>query len=431
MLKIELSAIEKRFSGRNWILSIPDLVIDFGERFSLVGPTGSGKSTILRMIAGLDVPDRGEIRLEERSRSGLRGSRPAVGMVFQNHVLFPHLTVRENIDVGRKARRLDSGEFASEEFLKSTDLPMDCPSADSNVELEKLIRDFDLTDLQLRKPFKLSGGERQRVALLQSLAWDPAAFLFDEPFSSIDRELREKVLWRVIESLERRKRTALLVSHDVADAIRFGNRIGVLLDGELLQAGTFEELNSSPNHWYVAKLLSAPPINLVPAVFIVEEGLSRLVVGDQTFVVPQDFVREQLDVEDTGKFDILLGIRADGLKIEKNLVDAVRGVDRADASPSFVWRGIVQRTWRESQGYFSHVAWASNCQSDARQMGLDGAKSEPTSSPRGAAKESDLLTVLTPISLQAGFAGKFELAWRDLLFFERGSGKTMMKAGRT
>lgn len=217
-----------------------------GEILSIIGPSGGGKSTLLRLIAGLERPLRGSVCLQGRSLTGRPGSngvppeRRAIGMVSQGGDLFPHLNVLNNVKYG--LRRMPRKE-----------------------RLERAMRALEhvgLASLAKRFPAELSGGEAQRIALARALAPSPRVLLLDEPFSSLDSSLRDHLRQLTIDLLREAAVTAIFVTHHGDDALAIGDRIGVIREGRLAQLGTPRELWNSPASAEVAALLG--PINVMP-----------------------------------------------------------------------------------------------------------------------------------------------------------------------
>lgn len=203
------------------------------ELLTLVGASGSGKTSLLRILAGLELPDRGEVRLEGEvlTRGPRLLSAPehrGMGFVFQNHALFPHLKVRENVAFGLK-RRERSAERVSD-----------------------LLQRAGLELLADRYPHELSGGERQRIALLRALAPGPRLLLMDEPFSSLDQSLREQMRDETRRLIKQHGATTILVTHDTVDALAVSDRIVVLREGVIQQVGRPDEIYRRPANRYIA-----------------------------------------------------------------------------------------------------------------------------------------------------------------------------------
>jgi iron(III) transport system ATP-binding protein len=204
------------------------LEVERGSILCLLGSSGSGKSSALRLIAGLERPTRGRITIDGRLVAGedchIEPERRRVGMVFQDFALFPHLTVKANVAFGIRKN----------------------PRAQIDRTVETLLGDLGLAHRAESYPHMLSGGERQRVALARALAPNPQILLMDEPFSSLDARLRDQVREQTVDLLRRRRTTTVLVTHDPAEAMRVADRVGVLAQGRLVQFGTASDLYLHP-----------------------------------------------------------------------------------------------------------------------------------------------------------------------------------------
>ncbi|HRE83387.1 MAG TPA: ABC transporter ATP-binding protein [Opitutaceae bacterium] len=240
MSRLVLKTLSKRYSAaRRPVVEEVSFVVETGTVTALVGESGAGKSTLLRLIAGLESPDTGEIYLGERLLSSPAGIVPpekrGVGLVFQNHALFPHLTVGENIGFGLKGRS----------------------KSETRAEIARLLTLVRLSGSEQRMPNELSGGERQRIALARTLAPRPGLILLDEPFSSLDTELKARVRDDVRTILREAGVTALLVTHDAADALDLADQIAVMRHGRLLQVSSPTLLHASPANREVASFFGA------------------------------------------------------------------------------------------------------------------------------------------------------------------------------
>lgn len=222
--------------GRTPVLADVSFTVPAGSRLALVGPSGSGKSTLLRLIGGFEQPDHGRIQLDDRTLAGTGVNVPAhrrrIGYVPQDGALFPHLTVAGNIGFG--IPRTGSRAVRVRQLMQLCSLP---------------------SSLAGRLPHELSGGQQQRVALARTLATSPDAVLLDEPFSALDAELRDATRTVVVEILDRSGVTAVLVTHDHAEALSFGDLVGVLIDGRLVQHGAPADVYDNPASLRVARLL--------------------------------------------------------------------------------------------------------------------------------------------------------------------------------
>lgn len=220
-----------------------DLVAEPGELLVLVGPSGSGKSTALRAVAGVEPIDAGCISIGGRDVTRLPPHERDVAMVFQDLALFPHLSVADNILFGPALRAM--------------------PPAEQRRRLDEVTEQLELSAVLDRRPAELSGGQRQRVALARAMVREPAAFLLDEPLSSLDARLRLDARAEVIALQRRLGATTVFVTHDQAEAMTMGDRIAVLRDGRLEQVGTPREVYDRPTTTFVATFVGAPPMALV------------------------------------------------------------------------------------------------------------------------------------------------------------------------
>ena len=215
-----------------------NLEIGTGEIVCVLGPSGSGKSTLLRLIAGLESVQQGSLMLDGVVLADAQHNPPpeqrAVGLVFQDHVLFPHQTVAENVAFGLSG--------------------MQSKERDHTIALQ--LANVGISTLADRYPHTLSGGQQQRVALARALATDPAILLLDEPFASADAPLRKNLRDDARRRLKAANTTTLMVTHDPAEAMAMADRIAVLVDGEVVQFGTPEELWQRPNHPFVAATIA-------------------------------------------------------------------------------------------------------------------------------------------------------------------------------
>lgn len=243
MTSVSLKRVEKRFGAVDVIKGV-DLAIKDGEFIVFVGPSGCGKSTLLRVISGLESISSGELRIGDRLVNEVQPSMRGVAMVFQSYALYPHLTVRENMGFGLKVRKVDAHE-----------LQRRVNEAAATLKLEVLLD---------RYPRELSGGQRQRVAIGRAIVGNPGVFLFDEPLSNLDAELRVHMRSEIAALHKRLSTTMIYVTHDQIEAMTLADRIVVLRDGRVEQVGSPRELYERPANLFVAQFIGSPKMNVLP-----------------------------------------------------------------------------------------------------------------------------------------------------------------------
>ena len=246
MAEVTLSDVSKSF-GANPALRGVSLTIPDGAFVVLLGPTGAGKTTTLRLIAGLDRPDRGDIRIAGASVLADAPAQRDVAMVFQQYSLYPHLTVRENLAFPLRS-------------------PMNrLPEADIVARVEAVAEKLRISHKLDNKATQLSGGEMQRVSIGRALVRQPRIYLMDEPLSSLDAKLRSDLRIELKRIHDELGATFLYVTHDQIEAMTMATHVGVLDQGRLVQFGTPREIYEDPVSAYVASRLGQPRINLLPA----------------------------------------------------------------------------------------------------------------------------------------------------------------------
>lgn len=245
MAEVALVEVSKSYGSVEAVRGL-SLAIADGEFVVLLGPTGAGKTTTLRLIAGLERPDRGEVLIQGRSVTEKVPAERDVAFVFQQYSLYPHLTVYDNLafPLRSPARRVD--EKAVRRRVQQVS------------ELLHIEQKLD------NRATALSGGEMQRVAIGRALVREPAVYLMDEPLSSLDAKLRAELRLELKRIQREFGTTILYVTHDQIEAMTMADRIGVMSDGALVQQGTPREIYEKPNSTYVASRLGTPSINLVP-----------------------------------------------------------------------------------------------------------------------------------------------------------------------
>ncbi|ODN71828.1 sn-glycerol-3-phosphate ABC transporter ATP-binding protein UgpC [Methylobrevis pamukkalensis] len=253
MAAIELQDVRKVYAGnveavKGVSLSIPD-----GAFAVLVGPSGCGKSTLLRMVAGLEAITSGTVSIGGRVVNDLEPAERDIAMVFQNYALYPHMTVRRNLEYGLRNRRTPAEEIAR--------------------RVDEAARILDIAGLLDRRPGQLSGGQRQRVAMGRAIVREPAAFLFDEPLSNLDAKLRVAMRAEIRRLQRRLRTTSLYVTHDQLEAMTLADVLVVLNAGRIEQSGTPMELYERPASLFVATFIGSPAMNVIPHGAAVAAGL--------------------------------------------------------------------------------------------------------------------------------------------------------------
>jgi multiple sugar transport system ATP-binding protein len=244
MAHIELRNITKTFGGSTALRNL-DLTVEDGQFFVLLGETGAGKTTTLRIVAGLEKPTEGTVLIDGVDVGGWGAAERDVALVLQQYSLYPRFTVRENLEfpLKPKSRRL--------------------PEAEIRERVERVARTLRIEHLLERKTDRLSGGEMQRVSIGRAIVRKPRVFLMDEPLSALDAKLRE-ALRTELKSLQiNLGATFLFVTHDQVEAMSMGDRIGVLDRGRLVQVGTPAEIYANPRNTFVARSVGSPPMNLI------------------------------------------------------------------------------------------------------------------------------------------------------------------------
>ncbi len=280
---VTLDAVSKRFPGG--AVAVDELSLDIadGEFMILVGSSGCGKTTALRMIAGLETPTAGTIQIGDRIVNEISARDRDIAMVFQNYALYPHMTVARNLAYPLRQRRVPRAEVAR--------------------RVSEVADMLGLEELLKRRPGQLSGGQRQRVAMGRALVREPEVFLLDEPLSNLDAKLRVQMRAALKRLHGRLGVTTVYVTHDQVEAMTLGDRIAVISDGKLQQLGPPQELYDTPANVFVAGFIGSPPMNLLRG--RVRDGSA--VAGD--LVVPAPGV---------GDMDVFVGVRPEALQPAHN-----------------------------------------------------------------------------------------------------------------
>lgn len=268
MASIDLRSVSKIYpNGAHGVRDV-SLEIENGEFVIFLGPSGCGKSTTLRMIAGLESISSGDVMIGERNMNRVAPRDRNVAVVFQSYALYPHMSVRANMGFGLKMRGASAQEIAA--------------------KTETAAGMLGLSHLLDRKPSALSGGQRQRVALGRAIVREPAVFLLDEPLSNLDAQLRAEMRLELVRLHRRLGRTTIHVTHDQVEAMTMGDRICIMRDGQLIQAGRPLDVYADPVNMFVARFLASPAMNLLPVMLHDATGVLTIDSGNGLrFTVPE------------------------------------------------------------------------------------------------------------------------------------------------
>jgi ABC-type sugar transport system ATPase subunit len=286
-MKLELSQVSKVYGGGTIAVDNVDLEVHEEEMAVFLGPSGCGKTTLLRLISGLETPDSGKIFLGGDDITCWEPKKRDIAMVFQNYALYPHMSVRQNLQFGLKARRM--------------------PKAECDESVEWAAELLDLQKLLDRKPKELSGGQRQRVALGRAIVRKPKLYLYDEPLSNLDAELRMRMRGEILALHRRVNGTSIYVTHDQVEAMSLADRIFLMKDGKIVASGPPNDLYGNPPDLFTAGFLGFPAMNLIEGKieggeFISNRGL-RVRVDEKA--VPRSG-------------PVVLGIRPEDIEVEES-----------------------------------------------------------------------------------------------------------------
>ena len=305
-MKLVLKEVMKTYGNKVIGVDNVSLEIADGQMAVLLGPSGCGKTTLLRLISGLETPDSGHILLDSNDISFWEPKERDIAMVFQNYALYPHMTVRQNLEFGLKSRKIDK-RWRDEAVNWAADL-------------------LGITGFLNRKPKELSGGQRQRVALGRAIVRHPKLYLYDEPLSNLDAELRMRMRGEILSLHRRVGGTSIYVTHDQVEAMSLADVIFIMRDGKLVATGSPRDLYSNPPDLFTAGFLGFPAMNLIAGsvsdgFFYSDNGLSFalenvLATGTQVVmgIRPEDieiadhgnYRGEIVSVENLGRQELLL-----------------------------------------------------------------------------------------------------------------------------
>lgn len=299
MANISLNDIHKKSDNtEDYAVEDFNLEIEDNEFIVFAGPSSCGKSTTLRMVAGLEDITEGELLLGDDLMNDVAPKDRDIAMVFQNYALYPHMTVYDNMAFGLKLRKMSKDEIKE--------------------HVEDAAELLELSDLLDRKPAALSGGQRQRVALGRAVVRDPKVFLMEEPLSNLDAKLRVHMRTEIAKLHERLKTTMIYVTHDQTEAMTLADRIVIMDAGVIQQVGSPFEVYNSPNNAFVASFIGSPAMDLIEVRY--QNG--RITDGGALDVAVNELARKSLDENGYDGKEIIFGIRPEDIQAEQIALDA-------------------------------------------------------------------------------------------------------------
>ncbi|RHU21316.1 ABC transporter ATP-binding protein [Ruminococcus sp. TM09-4] len=313
-VSLELKEIKKSFTEGEAVLDNISLEISKGEFITLLGSSGCGKTTTLRIIAGLEQPDAGSVWLDGREVTGLEPNQRDVNTVFQNYALFPHMNVAENIGYGLKLKKV--------------------PKSEIKKKVSQMLELVQLEGYEKRKPSELSGGQKQRVAIARALVNNPKVLLLDEPLGALDLQLRRAMQIELKHLQKKLGITFIYITHDQEEAINMSDRIAVMRDGRIEQIGTPDEIYNHPKTSYVATFVGNA--NILHGVAESIQGENAIVkIGNDRVIVKLE--TSQQNTEDTGAKqhlaageDVTLAVRSENVLLQEAAAIGDTGTDNGD-----------------------------------------------------------------------------------------------------
>jgi multiple sugar transport system ATP-binding protein len=307
MATVDFEHVDKAYTGGGVAVSDLNLHVDDGELMVVVGPSGCGKSTVLRLLAGLEQATRGTIRIGGEVVNDRTPQERNIAMVFQDYALYPHRSVRGNLEFPLRMRRLPKTEIARRVEWAAGLLGL-------SAKLERL-------------PKQLSGGERQRVAMGRALVREPTVFLLDEPLSNLDAKLRGEMRAEIADIQRRTATTMLYVTHDQVEAMTLGHRVTVLDRGRVQQIAPPRELYQHPVNVFVAGFIGTPPMNLFPTSITADErGRMRAAIGGQAIDLPPRGDGGDERLRGLVGRRLTAGVRAESLRVARESDGAIEAI---------------------------------------------------------------------------------------------------------
>lgn len=326
MASIELCKIVKQY-GQHQVIKPLDLTIPDGSFTVLVGPSGCGKSTLLRLIAGLEDISDGDAYIGKIHVNHVEPAKRDVAMVFQSYALYPHLTVAENIAFHMKSKGI--------------------PKEQQQHKINDVARILGITHLLDRYPKDLSGGQRQRVAMGRAMVRHPKVFLFDEPLSNLDAQLRMELRAEIKSLHQQLKTTIIYVTHDQVEAMTLADQIVVMKDGVIVQQGAPLDIYDAPVNTFVATFIGSPPMNLLPGIVDCENGQWFASYQAIRWAIPATRIRSQLQAGQS----IQIGIRPHQLHLATQTGQPQATVNVVEMTGDIT---LIHANWQGTRIYIQH-----------------------------------------------------------------------------
>ena len=320
-VSLELKEIKKSFTEGEAVLDNISLEISKGEFITLLGSSGCGKTTTLRIIAGLEQPDAGSVWLDGREVTGLEPNQRDVNTVFQNYALFPHMNVAENIGYGLKLKKV--------------------PKSEIRKKVSQMLELVQLEGYEKRKPSELSGGQKQRVAIARALVNNPKVLLLDEPLGALDLQLRRAMQIELKHLQKKLGITFIYITHDQEEAINMSDRIAVMRDGRIEQIGTPDEIYNHPKTSYVATFVGNA--NILHGVAESIQGENAIVkIGNDKVIVKLETSQQNTGAKQhlTAGENVTLAVRSENILLQEAAAIGDTGTDNGDTVDISVAGGI-------------------------------------------------------------------------------------------
>lgn len=307
--KVEETTEEKKVNLKiteEGVIAVDDFNLEIKDKefIVLVGPSGCGKSTTLRMVAGLEEISSGELYIDDRLVNDVPPKDRDIAMVFQNYALYPHLSVRQNLEFPLQLRKMPKDEI--------------------NRRVNDAAEILGITQYLERKPKALSGGQRQRVAIGRAIVREPKVLLMDEPLSNLDAKLRNQMRAEIIKLRNRINTTFIYVTHDQTEAMTLGDRIVIMKDGEVQQIGTPQDVFNNPVNTFVAGFIGMPQMNMFDGK-LVKEGNQYVVEVNGAKIAPSAEKQANLQKNNVPEQDIIVGARPEHISLNKVEGSMIKG----------------------------------------------------------------------------------------------------------